>query len=105
VFQQLSENDLLSIVDIQVEMIAKRLEERRITLTVTPAARAELAHRGYDPVYGARPLKRLVQRELLDSLALKVLNGELPEGTEVAVDQREGELVMEAAAASKAVAA
>jgi ATP-dependent Clp protease ATP-binding subunit ClpB len=105
VFQQLSENDLLSIVDIQVEMIAKRLEERRITLTVTSAARAELAHRGYDPVYGARPLKRLVQRELLDSLALKVLNGELPEGTEVAVDQREGELVMEAAAASKAVAA
>ena len=85
IFRQLEEEDLLEIVDIQLGLVARRLEERRLTLHVSEDARQALAHQGYDRLYGARPLKRLIQRSILDPLALKVLGGELPEGCQVRV--------------------
>ena len=91
IFRQLSERDILTIVDLQVDLVAKRLADRRISLSVTDAARRALGHEGYDPLYGARPLKRVIQRQLLDPLALRLLGGELHEGAEVAVDFEAGE--------------
>jgi ATP-dependent Clp protease ATP-binding subunit ClpB len=86
IFRQLREADLLRIVDLQVTLVAKRLEDRRVSLVVTDAARRALAREGYDPLFGARPLKRLIQRRLLDPLALKLLAGDFSEGSEVTVD-------------------
>ncbi|MFN0094924.1 MAG: ATP-dependent chaperone ClpB [Dehalococcoidia bacterium] len=86
VFHALDQAAILRIVDIQFVLLRKRLEARRITLELTAAARAELGQQGYDPVYGARPLKRLIQRELLDPLAMQLLDGQVREGTEVMVD-------------------
>ncbi len=83
IFRQLSEADILVIVDLQLELVAGRLAERRISLTVTDAARREIARAGYDPLFGARPLKRVIQRQVLDPLALRLLGGELREGTEI----------------------
>ena len=72
--------------------MAKRLAERQIGIVVTPAAKEWLANRGYDPVFGARPLKRVLQKEVLDPLAMKVLSGELREGESVTVDVSGGQL-------------
>ncbi|MBV9095430.1 MAG: ATP-dependent chaperone ClpB [Streptosporangiaceae bacterium] len=86
VFDALSTNELTQIVDLQIERLAKRLAERRLTLTVTPAAREWLALTGFDPVYGARPLRRLVQSAVGDQLARALLAGEIIDGDEVLVD-------------------
>jgi len=86
VFHALGTEELGRIVEIQVERLAARLASRRLTLTVTPAAREWLALEGYDPVYGARPLRRLVQSAIGDSLARALLSGEVREGDEVIVD-------------------
>ncbi len=86
VFDPLSEADLLRIVDIQLASLTKRLEDRRITLAVTTAAKRELAAQGFDPAYGARPLKRLIQRAIVDPLAVRVLEGAFHEGCEITVD-------------------
>ncbi len=86
IFRQLSQEDIVAIVDIQLGLVAQRLEERRITLDVTGAARRQLAAIGYDPLYGARPLKRTIQKEVLDPLAIKILHGEIREGREVRID-------------------
>ncbi|MDW8048000.1 MAG: AAA family ATPase, partial [Chloroflexota bacterium] len=91
IFRQLSREDILKIVDIQIRNIAKRLADRRITLVVEDSARQALADEGFDPVYGARPLKRTIQRELLDPLAMKLLQGELHEGSEVHVAYENGQ--------------
>ncbi len=91
IFRQLSERDILTIVDLQIDLVAKRLADRRISLTVTDSARHALGREGYDPLFGARPLKRVIQRQLLDPLALRLLGGELHEGTEVMVDFEAGE--------------
>src|ERR687898_667066 len=80
-FRELTEADLGSIVEIQLRGLRDRLAARRIGLEVTDAATAALAHQGYDPSYGARPLKRVIQRELADKLAMKVLDGEIAEET------------------------
>jgi len=93
-FRELTEADLGSIVEIQLRGLRDRLAARRIGLEVTDAATAALAHQGYDPSYGARPLKRVIQRELADKLAMKVLDGELAEGDTVTVDAIDGELVL-----------
>ncbi|HEX9545841.1 MAG TPA: AAA family ATPase, partial [Acidimicrobiales bacterium] len=85
-FRPLTEDDIAKIVDIQLRGLDARLKDRRLTLNVTKAARAWLAHRGFDPAYGARPLKRLIQREIADRLALAVLEGRYPEGSTVTVD-------------------
>jgi ATP-dependent Clp protease ATP-binding subunit ClpB len=86
VFDALSTSDLTKIVDLQIEGLARRLAGRRLTLTVTPAAREWLAMTGFDPVYGARPLRRLVQAAVGDQLARALLAGEILDGDEVRVD-------------------
>src|ERR1700736_4281531 len=77
VFRPLTETQLEQIVEIQLDRVRQRLADRRITLELTPAARRHLVKTGYDPVYGARPLKRAIQHELETPLARKVLAGEL----------------------------
>ena len=86
IFRPLSEGDLAHIVDLSVDRLQLRLADRRLTLGVTPAARAWLAAEGYDPVYGARPLRRLMQREIDDRLARAILSGEVRDGDAVRVD-------------------
>ncbi|GAA4719940.1 ATP-dependent Clp protease ATP-binding subunit ClpB [Promicromonospora umidemergens] len=91
VFDALTLAELGSIVELQVGAFAKRLEDRRITLDVTEAAREWLALEGFDPAYGARPLRRLVQREIGDRLARLLLAGEVSDGDTVVVDRADGE--------------
>ncbi len=85
-FDALSIDELGSIVDLNVDKLTERLEQRRLTLAVTPKARLWLAQKGYDPVYGARPLRRLMQREIDDRLANLILAGEVADGASVVVD-------------------
>ncbi|MFZ1485861.1 ATP-dependent Clp protease ATP-binding subunit [Nostocoides sp.] len=86
IFEPLSQEELAHIVELQVRQFATRLHDRRITLDVTDAARTWLARTGYDPAYGARPLRRLVQREIGDRLARAVLAGAVRDGESVTVD-------------------
>jgi ATP-dependent Clp protease ATP-binding subunit ClpB len=86
VFHALSEEDLKKIVEIQLAGLRARLEERHITLKLTEAARTRLVREGYDPVYGARPLKRAIQREVETPLARRLLGGEVRPGQSVVVD-------------------
>jgi ATP-dependent Clp protease ATP-binding subunit ClpB len=85
-FSALSEDDLAQIVELAVDQLHRRLRERRLTLAVTPDARAWLAERGYDPVFGARPLRRLIQSEIQDRLAMALLAGRVRDGDVVRVD-------------------
>ncbi|MFC0037387.1 ATP-dependent chaperone ClpB [Actinomadura rayongensis] len=85
-FEALSTDELTRIVDLQVDRLASRLADRQLTLTVTPAAREWLALTGYDPLYGARPLRRLVQTAIGDQLARELLSGSVRDGDEVVVD-------------------
>ena len=93
-FHRLSAAHMGPIVDIQIVRLQKLLEDRKIKLELTDAARAWLGRVGYDPVYGARPLKRAVQKYLQDPLADKILSGEIPDGSVVRVDEGDGELVL-----------
>ena len=86
VFHRLTEEHIARIVDIQVRVLAARLSERGLGLELTDAARAYIARTGYDPDFGARPLKRVIQREIGDALALKLLEGEFRDGDTVVVD-------------------
>jgi ATP-dependent Clp protease ATP-binding subunit ClpB len=92
VFNPLTREDIRRIVDIQVELLRKRLEDRKISLVLDDGAKDLLAERGFDPAYGARPLKRVIQRDVQDALALKVLNGEVREGDRVEVSAGDGEI-------------
>ncbi|MDE8703525.1 hypothetical protein PZH32_11235, partial [Adlercreutzia equolifaciens] len=85
-FNELSISAIEPNVDLQLEEVRDRLQARRITLDVTPAAMEHLAIDGYDPVYGARPLKRLIQREVVDRIAEKVINGQLHVRSHVLID-------------------
>lgn len=85
-FQALSEDDLAQIVELSVDALQRRLADRRLTLAVTPDARAWLAERGYDPIFGARPLRRLIQSEIQDRLAMALLSGGIRDGDLVRVD-------------------
>ena len=91
-FHALGRSHLMAIVDIQLRQLATRLEERKVAITLTDAAKTLLVDEGYDPVYGARPLKRPIQRRVLDPLAMRMLEGEFSEGDRVAVDVSGGEL-------------
>ncbi|KRA84331.1 ATP-dependent chaperone ClpB [Altererythrobacter sp. Root672] len=91
-FHRLAPEHMAPIVDIQVERVQRLLKDRKITLELTDAARRWLGRVGYDPVYGARPLKRAVQRYLQDPLAEMLLAGEVPDGTTVKVDEGDGVL-------------
>jgi ATP-dependent Clp protease ATP-binding subunit ClpB len=93
-FRPLTEEDIAKIVDIQLAGLDRRLAERRLSLEVTEAARSWLARRGYDPVYGARPLKRLIQREIGDRLAIGLLEGRYNDRESVVVDARGDDLVV-----------
>ncbi len=92
-FRQLSEEDLAVIVEIQLGRLRSRLAERRLSLVVTPEAEKWLAHAGYDPDYGARPLRRVLQRSIEDPLALALLEGKYVDGSTVTVDA-EGDSVV-----------
>ncbi|HET8780703.1 MAG TPA: AAA family ATPase, partial [Agromyces sp.] len=85
VFSSLSEEELGEIVNLYIDRLTVRLHDRRLELGVTPDARAWLAERGYDPLYGARPLRRLMQHEIDDRLARALLNGEIRDGDSVVV--------------------
>ncbi|XSG75357.1 ATP-dependent chaperone ClpB [Herpetosiphon llansteffanensis] len=93
IFKPLTQAEIKHIVDIQVDRLSKRLSERKLKLVLSEAARQHLAHVGYDPVFGARPLKRAIQSELLNPLALEVLKGRFPAGTTVSVDVDAGKLI------------
>src|SRR6266849_6785738 len=92
IFDRLSEDDLKKIVEIQLKRLAKRLEQQKITLDLSDSGKAHLAREGYDPVYGARPLRRTIQKEILDPLSIDILEGKVREGQTVHVDAKNGTL-------------
>ena len=94
VFHALTEPQLAKIVEIQLGRLRDRLDERRITLVLTPAATADLARRGYDPVYGARPVKRLIQQEVETPIARLLVKSELRDGDTATVDMKDGQLLV-----------
>jgi ATP-dependent Clp protease ATP-binding subunit ClpB len=91
-FHRLGTNHMAPIVEIQVQRVQNLLKDRKITLSLTEQAKAWLGRVGYDPVYGARPLKRAIQRYVQDPLADMLLRGEIPDGSTVAVDEGDGAL-------------
>ncbi len=93
-FQALTKADIRKVIDIQLRGLLKRLEERKITLEMSDAARTLLVEEGYDPVYGARPLKRTLQRRVLDPLALGVLQGDFGEGDTVYAEATDGKITL-----------
>ena len=94
-FHALGLEHMKTIVGIQVRGLLKRLEDRKIHIELSDAAKALLVSEGYDPMYGARPLKRMIQRRVLDPLAMRVLEGEFGEGDRVRVDVGDNGLVFE----------
>jgi ATP-dependent Clp protease ATP-binding subunit ClpB len=105
IFHGLSRDHLKQIVDIQARRLQRLLADRQVQLTLSDAAKAFLAEEGYDPVYGARPLKRVIQREVQDPLARRLLQGEFRPGDTVRVDARDGHLVFERVEGEQAVLA
>jgi len=93
-FHRLGQEHMGPIVDIQVARVAKLLKDRKISLELSDAAKRWLGRVGYDPVYGARPLKRAVQRHVQDPLAEKLLGGEIPDGSKVRIDEGDGALAI-----------
>jgi ATP-dependent Clp protease ATP-binding subunit ClpB len=93
IFDRLSDEHLTHIVEIQLQRLVSRLAQQKLTLELSPAAKVFLAREGYDPVYGARPLKRVLQRELLNHLSLELLEGKFHEGDTIHVDEQDGKLV------------
>ncbi|RLB22023.1 MAG: ATP-dependent chaperone ClpB [Deltaproteobacteria bacterium] len=93
IFNSLGPEEIKKIVDIQIGLLAKRLEPQKITIELTPAAKDLLAKTGFDPVYGARPLKRTIQHLIQDPLATKILEGSIKEGDHVVIDSKDGEIV------------
>jgi ATP-dependent Clp protease ATP-binding subunit ClpB len=92
IFNALGREEIKAIVDIQLAGVRARLEERKIKLELTDAARELLALEGFDPVYGARPLKRAIQQKIVQPLAIRLLRGEFEDGDTIVVDVRDGEL-------------
>jgi len=102
-FASLTRDDLTEIVEIQLGRLRKLLSDRKITLDLSEEAKVKLGDLGYDPVYGARPLKRVIQHELQDKLSQMILSGELPDGAMVRVGVTDGQLVFEAVPEAVAV--
>jgi ATP-dependent Clp protease ATP-binding subunit ClpB len=105
VFDALSREQLSDIVELQLARLRERLADRRISLEITEAAKELLAEEGWDPAYGARPLKRAIQRLVENPLALRLLEGDFAEGDVVRVDAADDELVFERADAVAPAAA
>jgi ATP-dependent Clp protease ATP-binding subunit ClpB len=104
-FDPLTREQIGEIVDLQLAQVIERVAERGVQLEITPSARELLGNMGYDPVYGARPLRRIIQKQLVDKLALALLTGEIRSGDVVNVDAADGELVLETAQQPAAAAA
>jgi ATP-dependent Clp protease ATP-binding subunit ClpB len=96
IFDRLSEEHLKKIVEIQLSRLTKRLEDQKIALNLSDYAKAFIAREGYDPVYGARPLKRAIQKYILDPLSLEILEGKFHEGQTIRVDEKNGALEFKA---------
>jgi len=94
IFNYLSQEDIEKIVDLQLSLIQKRLEDKRIKINVTPEAKKYLAKSGFDPNFGARPLKRTIQHSILDSLAQKIIEGEIKEGDKAKIDEKEKKIAI-----------
>jgi len=95
IFQSLDEEELARIVEIQIARLEKRLAQQNLTLDVDAAAKKMLAKEGYDPQFGARPLKRAVQEQLLNPLSMKLLEGEFKPGDNIKVTAKDDELVFQ----------
>jgi ATP-dependent Clp protease ATP-binding subunit ClpB len=91
-FNQLTREEIGTIVELQTRRLAERLHEKGIEIELTDDAKTLIGNLGYDPTYGARPLKRVIQKQLIDKLALRLLEGEFGEGDTVQVDASDGEL-------------
>ncbi|HEX8714206.1 MAG TPA: AAA family ATPase [Solirubrobacteraceae bacterium] len=104
-FKSLTREQLSEIVELQVDRVIARVAERGVAVTLTDDAKQLLGDMGYDPTYGARPLRRVIQKQLTDRLALALLKGELREGDAVEIDARDGELTLETTRAEAAAAA
>ena len=104
-FHQLTREQIGAIVDLQVDRLAQRVRDRGVEIELTADARTLIGNLGYDPTYGARPLKRVIQKQLVDKLALALLEGRFAPGDHVVVDARNGELVFEKAPLAQAAAA
>ena len=100
-FHQLTREEIGAIVEMQTRRLAERLREKGVEIELTDDAKTLIGNLGYDPTYGARPLKRVIQKQLIDKLALKLLEGEFSEGDIVRVDAADGELVFSKASASR----
>jgi ATP-dependent Clp protease ATP-binding subunit ClpB len=103
-FDSLTREQIGEIVDLQVERLVTRVRSRGIEVELSDEARTLLGNLGYDPVYGARPLKRVIQKQLIDKLAIAILEGTFREGDTVRADARDGELALEKAQAAVAAA-
>jgi ATP-dependent Clp protease ATP-binding subunit ClpB len=94
IFRSLAMEDIERIIDIQLGLIRKRLQERKLTLELTEAAKEYISSEGYSPVYGARPLKRVLQKQILDTLAMNLLEGSFVEGDRIVIDSDGGRIVL-----------
>jgi ATP-dependent Clp protease ATP-binding subunit ClpB len=104
-FHQLTREEIAQIVDLQVAKLAERVREKGVEIELTDDVRTLIGNLGYDPAYGARPLKRVIQKQLIDKLALKLLEGEFQPGERVLVDAAEGVLTFTKAGAAEPAAA
>jgi ATP-dependent Clp protease ATP-binding subunit ClpB len=104
-FRQLTREEIGTIVEMQARRLAERLREKGVEIELTDDAKTLIGNLGYDPTYGARPLKRVIQKQLVDKLALKLLEGEFREGDTVVVSASDGQLVFSKAAAPAAAPA
>lgn len=93
IFDQLTQEDIQKIVDVQLKRLDKRLESQRLTLELSKAAKSLLAKEGYDPIYGARPLKRVIQKDILDPLSLEILDGKFAEGSHIVADAKDDKII------------
>jgi ATP-dependent Clp protease ATP-binding subunit ClpB len=104
-FHPLQRDEIKDIVELQVQKLAQRVAERGVEIELTDDAKTLIGNLGYDPAYGARPLKRVIQKQLVDKLALALLEGRFAPGDRIRVDARDGELAFEPAAEPATVAA
>src|ERR1700694_5692805 len=102
IFRPLGKGEIKQSVDIQLRALLKRLEERNITIELTDAAKELVAREGFDPVYGARPLRRTIQKEIVQPLAMRLLQAEFHDNDHIRVDARDGELIFERTSATAA---
>jgi ATP-dependent Clp protease ATP-binding subunit ClpB len=95
IFHRLSVEDLVKIIDIQLKLMVDRIKDRGLTVQLEPEAIEYLAEVGYDPNFGARPLKRTIQREIMDPLAMKILTSEIKDGQNIVVKREKDHLIFE----------